>query len=186
MEYVEIEHKYLVDDPAPLRAVLARRGGEPGPAVRQVDTYYNAPHRDLLERPVVTEWLRIRRTDGGASLNFKKWHLDDDGLATHCDEYESDVTDAEAVRRTLRALDFTQMVNVDKVREEWTLPGGRIVVAFDTLADLGSFVEFEFKGDAETVPAAIAELTEFVGELGVPLGERIHRGYPHMLLGRDH
>ncbi|TYK44511.1 class IV adenylate cyclase [Actinomadura decatromicini] len=185
MEYVEIEHKYLVDDPAPLRAVLAGRGGEPGPAVRQVDTYYNAPHRDLLERPVVTEWLRIRRTDGGASLNFKKWHLDDDGLATHCDEYESDVTDAEAVRRTLRALDFTQMVRVDKVREEWTLPGGRIVVAFDTLASLGSFVEFEFKGDAETVPAAIEELTAFVGELGVPLGERIHRGYPHMLLGRD-
>lgn len=185
MEYIEIEHKYLVDDPEPLRAVLAARGGKAGPAVRQVDTYYNAPHRDLLEMPVVTEWLRIRRTGGGASLNFKKWHLDDDGQATHCDEYESEVTDAEAVGRTLQALDFTQMISVDKVREEWTLPGGGIVIAFDTLAGIGSFVEFEFKADADTVRAAIDELASFVDGLGVQLGERINKGYPHMLLDRD-
>ncbi|QXJ25872.1 class IV adenylate cyclase [Actinomadura graeca] len=185
MKYVEIEQKYQVADPDALRAVLADRGGKPSTPVRQVDTYYNAPHRDFLDTPVVTDWLRVRHTGDGSSLNFKKWYLGDDGKATHCDEYESGVTDPEAVHRTLHALDFTQMIKVDKVREEWTLPDGQVLIAFDTLADVGAFVEFEFKGDADSIPAAITELTAFIDGLDVPLGERIHRGYPHMLLGRD-
>ncbi|WUI02817.1 class IV adenylate cyclase [Spirillospora sp. NBC_00431] len=185
MKYIEIEQKYQVDDPDALRAVLTDLGGKPGPVVRQVDTYYNAPHRDFLDTPVITEWLRIRHSDDGASLNLKEWHLGEDGKATHCDEYETGVTDAEAVRRTLRALDYAEMITVDKTREEWTLPNGRIVIAFDTLAGLGTFMEFEFKADADSVPAAIDELTAFISHLGVPLGDRIHRGYPHMLLGRE-
>ncbi|MFI0411842.1 class IV adenylate cyclase [Actinomadura sp. 3N508] len=185
MKYIEIEQKYPITNPDALRAVLTDRGGKPRPVVRQVDTYYNAPHRDFLDAPVITEWLRIRQCDDGASLNFKKWHLGEDGKATHCDEYETAVTDAEALRRTLRHLDYTEMVTVDKAREEWDLPDGRIVIAFDTLAGHGAFVEFEFKADADTVPAAIDELTAFISELGVPLGDRIHRGYPHMLLGRE-
>lgn len=185
MKFIEIEQKYQVADPDKLRAVLTERGGKPGAAVRQIDTYYNAPHRDFLEGPVVTEWLRIRQTDHGASLNFKKWYLGEDGKATHCDEYETEVADPEAVRLTLAALEFTQMVKVDKTREEWTLPSGQVLVAFDTLDGVGEFVEFEFKGDAGSIEAAIDELTAFIHSLDIQLGDRIHRGYPHMLLGRD-
>lgn len=185
MKYVEIEQKCQVVDHEGLWAVLTERGGKPGPAVRQVDIYYNAPHRDFLQGPVVTEWLRIRQTDGGASLNFKKWYLGDDGRATHCDEYETQVAGPEAVRLTLAALEFAPMITVDKIREEWSLPGGRVLVAFDTLEGVGAFVEFEFKGDAESVEAGIEELTAFIDGLDVRLGERVHRGYPHMMLGRD-
>lgn len=185
MEYTEIEQKYQLTDPDKLRAALTELGGTVSEPVRQVDTYYNAPHRDFLATPVITDWLRIRRADDGASFNFKKWYLGPDGKATHCDEYETPVADAEAVRRTLHALDFSQMIEVDKTREEWTIPGAPVLVAIDTLAGFGSFTEFEFKGQAASVDEAIGQLTDFIDDLHVELGDRIHKGYPHMMLGRD-
>lgn len=182
MKYIEVEQKYrLLGPPDDLRAVLAERGGKPGEPSRQVDTYYNAPHRDFTAGEVISEWLRIREGDDGASLNFKLFHPVGAPVTTHCDEYETAVGDAEAVRRILAALGFTGLTTVDKVREEWTLDG--IAVAFDTVAGLGDFVEFEFKGEAGRVAEATARIGEFIADLGVRLDDRVLIGYPHMALG---
>lgn len=184
MKYIEVEQKFALDDPNRLKQRLAERDGKPGPAVRQVDTYHNAPHRDFLAPAVISEWLRLREADNGASVNYKRWLPEDAEIKTHCDEYETPVEDVEALRRTLDALDFTKLVTVDKTREEWTVPG-EVVVAFDTVADAGHFVEFEFKGEAASAEEAITRLQAFIDGLGVNLGDRINRGYPHMLLGRE-
>lgn len=69
-------------------------------------------------------------------------------------------------------------MTVDKAREEWKTPRRRIV--FDHVEGAGDFVEFEFKGDAT------AQLEAFISSLGVELGDTINRGYPRILLGRDH
>lgn len=184
MKYIEVEQKYQIDNPDPLKQKLTDLGAKTGPATRQIDTYFNAPHRDFLAPRVVSEWLRIRESEHGASVNFKRWLPADAEVKTHCDEYESPVADAEAVRRTLESLDFPELVTVDKGREEWTLDD--VVIAFDTVKGAGSFVEFEFKGDAETVEDAITRLDTFITSLDVQLGERVNRGYPHMLIGREH
>jgi adenylate cyclase class 2 len=184
VRYVEVEQKYGLADPPVLKQRLEELGGKPdGTTTRQIDTYYNAPHRDFLAPKTVSEWLRLRETDQGASVNYKRWLPEDAEIKTHCDEYETPIEDPEAIRRTLAALDFTTIVTVDKQREEWTVPG-EVVIAFDTVAGAGTFVEFEFKGDAEDAQDAIDRLEKFVGKLRVDLGERIHKGYPHMLLGR--
>jgi hypothetical protein len=39
---------------------------------------------------------------------------------------------------------------------------------------------------AENVEDATARLEEFITSLDVQLSEPINRGYPHILLGRDH
>ncbi|GAA2144263.1 hypothetical protein GCM10009760_31600 [Kitasatospora kazusensis] len=182
MKYIEVEQKYrLLSPPEGLKAALAARGAEPGTPSRQVDTYYNAPHRDFLSGEIVSEWLRVRVEDGAASLNFKRWYPLEAAVKTHCDEFESTVADAEAVTRLLGALDFTRLTTVDKVREEWLTDG--IAVAFDTVAGVGDFVEFEFKGEADTVEEATARIEAFVAGLDIDLGDRIHAGYPHMTLG---
>ncbi|GAA0923393.1 hypothetical protein GCM10009560_23300 [Nonomuraea longicatena] len=182
VEYIEVEQKFRLLSPVEeLKAALVRRGAVPGAPARQVDTYFNAPHRDFRDDPVVSEWLRIRQEDGGASLNFKRWHPLEEPVKTHCDEYESAVSDAEAVRRVLAALDFTELTVVDKIREEWHLDG--VAVAFDRVAGHGDFVEFEFKGEAAGVEEATAAITAFVGGLGIELGERVNVGYPHLTLG---
>lgn len=145
MDYIEVEQKFrLLGAPAELKKRLVARGAVPGSPSRQVDTYYNAPHRDFLDQEVVSEWLRVRVEDGAASVNFKRFHPIASPVKTHCDEYESTVADAEAVRRLLASLDFTELTVVDKTREEWHVDG--IAVAFDRVAGLGEFVEFEFKG----------------------------------------
>lgn len=181
MKYTEVELKYALDDPAQLKARLAELGAKPGAETHQIDVYYNAPHKDFLAHGhhKISEWLRIRTEKSGSSVNFKRWHPVGAPLKTHADEYESTVADVEAVRLLLEALDFKPIVTVDKRREAWLLTD--IEVAFDTVEGLGSFVEFEFKGDAENEKEATARLHEFINVLGVPLGERNY-GYPHMLL----
>jgi len=187
MEYIEVEQKFVLPDAAALREALEQRGAKPGATDRQVDTYYNAPHRDFLAPGTVSEWLRIRRQDTGApSINFKRWHPIDAAVKTHADEYETAVTDPEAIRLLLAALDFTEIAVVDKTREEWHLTGQTpTIVAIDTIAGLGTFVEFEFTGDAADAADASAQLTMLIGSLGVVLGDRVNRGYPHMILGRE-
>ncbi|RKN03888.1 CYTH domain-containing protein, partial [Streptomyces radicis] len=98
--------------------------------------------------------------------------------------YESTVSDPEAITRLLAALDCTQIAVVDKVREEWITADGDIAVAFDEVAGLGTFIECEFKGEAENIQAATARLDAFVSTLDADLGDRIHAGYPHLILDR--
>jgi adenylate cyclase, class 2 len=184
VKYIEVEKKYALPDPQPLKTALHELGAKVSPATRQVDAYYNAPHRDFLAPDVVSEWLRIRTEDDGGSLNFKVWHPIDAITKTHADEYETPVQDVEAVTRIFTALGFTPMVTVDKTREQWRLP--TVEVVFDHVVGAGDFVEFEFKGDAMDVADATAQLQDFITSLDIHLGQPVNRGYPHMLLGRDH
>jgi adenylate cyclase, class 2 len=184
VQYIEVEKKFALPDPAPLKAKLEQLGAKPSEPTRQVDAYYNAPHRDFLAPEAVSEWLRIRTEERGSSINFKRWHPIDALIKTHADEYESTVDDVEAVRRLLEALDFQPLVTVDKTREEWQLTD--IEIVFDHVVGAGDFVEFEYKADAATVEDATTRLHEFIASLDVQLGEPINRGYPHILLGREH
>jgi adenylate cyclase class 2 len=184
MKYIEVEQKFqLLSSPDDLKATLTARGAKAGDASRQIDTYYNAPHRDFLSGEVISEWLRIRVEDDASSLNFKRWYPLGEKIKTHCDEFETTVADAEAVRLTLAALDFTHLTTVDKIREEWITDG--IAVAFDTVAELGNFIEFEFKGEADTIEEATAQIEAFIAGLGIELGDRINAGYPHLALGLE-
>ncbi|MER6591398.1 class IV adenylate cyclase [Micromonospora purpureochromogenes] len=184
MRYIEVEKKYRLSDAEVLKTRLAELGAKPAEPTRQVDAYYNAPHRDFLASDVISDWLRLRTEDHGASINFKRWHPVDALVKTHADEYEIPVGDAEAVRLLLESLDFQPLVTVDKTRQAWTLPDVEIVL--DHVVDAGDFVEFEFKGDAEDVGDAMQRLDAFIVALGIELGQQINKGYPHMLLGRDH
>ncbi|MFJ4771522.1 CYTH domain-containing protein [Streptomyces uncialis] len=104
-------------------------------------------------------------------------------MKTHCDEYESTVSDPEAITLLLGALDYKKIAIVDKVREEWATGDGQVAVAFDEVADLGTFIEFEFKGEADSIEAATAHLDAFITTLDADLGDRVHAGYPHLVLG---
>ena len=184
MKYIEVEKKFALPNPDALKARLTELEAKPSPQTHQIDAYYNAPHRDFLAPAAISEWLRIRSEEDGSSINFKRWHPVDALVKTHADEYESRVEDVEAIRRLLDALDFRPLVTVDKIREEWKLP--EVEVVFDQVKGAGCFVEFEFKGDAEHVAGATARLEAFIASLEVELGEPVNRGYPHILLGREH
>ncbi|GAB3467346.1 class IV adenylate cyclase [Actinophytocola sediminis] len=184
MRYVEIERKFVLSDPVPLKARLRALGARPESPVRQTDAYYNAPHRDFLGSAVISEWLRIRVEDGGGSVNFKRFHPVGAVAPTHADEFETAVDDVTAVRKLLEALDFRPLVTVEKTREAYRLAD--VEVAFDQVVGAGDFVEFEYTGDADGVEDAVGRLDRRIASFGVELGAPVDRGYPHMLLGRKH
>ncbi|CRK55888.1 Adenylate cyclase [Alloactinosynnema sp. L-07] len=184
MQYIEVEKKFALPDPTALKAKLEALGAKPSEATHQIDAYFNAPHRDFTAPEAISEWLRVRTEARGSSVNFKRWHPINELIKTHADEYETKVDDVEAIRRLLEALDFKPLVTVDKTREEWKLP--EIEIVFDHVIGAGHFVEFEYKADAATVEDATERLAQFIASVGVPLGEPINRGYPHILLGRQH
>ena len=188
MKHIEVEVKYSLPDPAALVQRLTELDAAPFGERRQVDTYFNAPGRDFLAADIVSEWLRIRTETGhGTSartyVNFKRWLPLGSPEPTHCDEFESAVSDVDAVRKLLEALGCTEMIIVDKTRREWRL--GDVIVAVDAVAGLGSFVELEYAGDALTVHDATQALEACLNKIGVGLGTRHRCGYPYMLLDRE-
>lgn len=184
MQYTEVEQKYTLIDPAAARKCLAAHGAEKLRDSKQVDTYYNAPHRDFLMSEYISEWLRLRSDNRSTSVNYKRWLPTDAEIKTHCDEYETGVVDGEALRRLLMALGFHEIVVVDKMREEWGFANS-VLIAINSVVGLGDFMEFEYKGTAESVEEAHEVIGRAIKELGVELGERDYRGYPYHLLGRQ-
>lgn len=114
--------------------------------VRQVDTYYDAPHRDFA---ATDEALRVREerplaadgTAGEATVAVTyKGPLVDDRSKTR-EEHETTVADGGAIRDILTGLGFTPAATVEKDRERYVR--GDYTVTLDTVAGLGEFVEVE-------------------------------------------
>ena len=75
------------------------------------------------------------------------------------------------------------MITVDKIRRQWRL--GDVIVAMDIVAGLGSFMEVEYAGNAQSVDEAARAVETSVSEIDIKLGDRDRRGYPYLLLNRQ-
>lgn len=178
----EIEIKVRVGNSEPLSELLEREG-EFRYESRQMDEYFVPASRDFLAERPIREWLRIRIENGKASINYKDWQYGPDGTSDHCEEHESGISDAEALRSILTALEIRPVVKVDKVRRAYVFRDYEI--ALDTVEGLGGFVELEYVGaDAETVdPKAVTEeMLAFLDGIGVGSVSRDFAGYPFLLL----
>ncbi|WBB74744.1 class IV adenylate cyclase [Micromonospora sp. WMMD1128] len=182
MKYIEIEQKFVLHDADALRAKLREIDARPTSPRVQRDTYLRPPYQTMEQVDQLDHWLRVRQEDdGSSSINFKRKLDLGPTSATNYHEYESRVTDAEAVLHILDELDFVRIVEVRKTREEWDV-SSQIVAAIDTIDGIGSFVEFEFVGDADSPQEALNQLTQFVGELKIKLGDQINVGYAQLKL----
>ena len=120
-------------------------------AVRQDDTYYDAPHREFAE---TDEAVRLRRcrTDAGETVRLTyKGPLVDAKSKTR-EEVETDVADGDAVDAILRNLGFEPAATVCKDRERYELDG--YTVTLDAVEDVGEFVEVEIDADEEEIASA--------------------------------
>ncbi|MFI0354262.1 class IV adenylate cyclase [Actinomadura sp. 9N407] len=193
MKHIEVEQKFALAEPDALRDHLSELGAVIAGSSRQVDVYYNHPSRDFLAHDVVSEWLRLRLEEPQsgpvtASINFKRWLPLGAAEATHAQEYESALTDPEAVSHLLAALGFTEIITVTKHRERWQMPtpSGAVEVAIDEVDDLGGFVEFEYAADGglDQATNAITDAVKSMTSRGINLAGRDRRGYPYLLLDR--
>ena len=149
----------------------------------QEDTYYVPKHRNFLDEEIVSEWLRIRKTEKKTNVNFKRWLPIGQENQTHCDEYETSISNVEAMEKIFFALDIKEIVKVRKERSTWLLNG--VEIALDSVDNLGDFIELEAKVLNDDVEAAHKLLQDVLKLLDVEVLPRDRRGYPYQLLNRD-
>jgi predicted adenylyl cyclase CyaB len=113
-------------------------------------------------------------------VNYKFWHNQRNEQAVSCDEFETLVTEVEAIKNILRRLDFQKIVVVEKRRSTWKYKD--VEIAIDQVTDLGSHIELEAKGAFASVEEARRRLYEVLKEIGAKTGPQDYRGYPHLLL----
>lgn len=164
--------------------------------VQQVDTYYDAPHRNFAE---TDEALRIReetdgsKTEGGETSGERakgeettqltyKGPLVDDASKTR-EESETVVDSRETMDSILRSLGFSPAAVVEKEREQYAL--GEYTVTLDTVSHLGEFVEIERVSDDTEIETAREGAFSILRALGLDPNEQIRTSYLGLLTGND-
>ncbi|MBI4093324.1 MAG: class IV adenylate cyclase [Candidatus Kerfeldbacteria bacterium] len=180
---VEVELTFPLLNQEALKRRLAELARPEKQQEYQKDTYYIPAHRNFLKQKPISEWLRVRETQKGASLNYKFWHNQDDAQAVSADELETEVSDVGAVKNILRRLDIKEVVIVEKRRSTWMYKD--VEIAIDEVTDLGSHIELEAKGEFASVEEAKKRLYVVLKEIGAKTGLQDFRGYPHLLLEKQ-
>ncbi len=183
MKLTEIELQAQVENTAPLLALLEKEGKFMY-ANNQRDQYFTPAHRDFLEADPIEEWLRLRDADGAYTLNYKKWHFDDQKKGLYADEYETKIESIEIGEKILEALDTKPIIVVEKKRKAWKHKDYE--VCLDSVKGLGEFVELEYIGaqGATDHKEIIDGMIKFLKDLGCGTLTLNHSGYPALLLGR--
>ena len=184
MKNIEIEIQVNIENSKPLIGFL-EKNAQFKSEKHQIDEYFSPKHRSFVAVRPIKEWLRLRDSGGNYSINYKNWHFNKEGKSHYCDEYESKVEDIKQVRKILEVLDFESIVKVDKLRKIWRYKDYEI--AFDSVKNLGEFVEIEYKGEDKDIdPEKVTkEMINFLKEVGCGKIKRNYLGYPFQLLFPD-
>lgn len=169
-----------------LREALAGHDAEPKQQVRQVDTYYDAPHRDFAE---TDEALRTREeTDlesGSETTELTyKGPLVENASKTR-EEHETTVDNPAGIEGILDGLGFEPAATVEKHREAFSIDG--YTVTLDTVDGLGEFAEVEraisaVEADDSGVERVREGAIDLMDELGLDDDEQIRTSYLGLLL----
>lgn len=170
--------------PADLAVVRDRLGAleaTPEGAVVQVDTYYDAPHREFAE---TDEALRIRseRPEDAAEetrVTYKGPLVDDESKTR--EEVETGVADREKMGAILTKLGFEPAATVRKERERFSLDG--YTVTLDSVEDVGEYVEVETEvEDESSLEAARDGAYDVLERLELDPDDQLRTSYLGLLL----
>ena len=183
---IEVEIKIQIDNFNEIKSRV-EAVGKLIKSIKQIDDYYIPFHENFFEKkPFPVEWLRIRTNPDKVVFEYTRAvGIKDDGNYEFAEEYETEISSPEELRKILNFLDFKKYVTVNKQREYWDC--GDIEIALDKIEGLGSFIEAEAKGDFESVEQARQACLKFLEDLGIKnAGDvEIKKGYPVLLLEKS-
>ncbi|HXK32369.1 MAG TPA: class IV adenylate cyclase [Candidatus Paceibacterota bacterium] len=181
---IEIEIKIKVDSLKEIKKKIPNFG-KPIKSIRQIDEYYVPCHRNFFaQKPHPIEWLRIRTNPDKVILEYdKSVGRRADGLQEYSEEYETEISQPEELKKILNFLDFKKVIIVDKERQYWNC--GKFEVALDDVKGLGFFIEVEAKGSFDNPIKAREKCINFLEKFGIKISEKdlIKKGYPALFLG---
>ena len=182
-QHWEVEVKFPLSDPAEVCARLAALGLHFGPAVEQVDHYFNHPARDFA---ATDEALRLRQVGVENCVTYKGPKIDKSTKTR--EEIELSLPAGRQVAddfaALFRVLGFCPAGTVRKERQRGTLSGdGHLVeVALDNIQVIGCFLELEISANDESLESAKKALESLAQELG--LGRTERRSYLELIKSR--
>ncbi len=180
---IEVEIKFPLKNMTQLASNLNSIATPKKKDVFQKDTYFVPPHRDfmLYKRPY--EWLRLRETAKGAHFNYKHFYPENVEKTDYCDEFQTNIEDADAVRKILASLDFKELVVVEKTRNTWHFKD--VEIAIDDVKGLGPYIELEAKKEFSTPQEAKEFLRKILAEIDAEVGDEDIEGYPRVLMKKN-
>ncbi len=167
---IEIEAKLKVDSLDQVERKLAELGAKFVAEQLQSDSLLDDASSTLLS---ADRCLRLRRqVVGGSERNILTYKGGkEQSRLKRRREIETEVKDADSMRRLLAELGYEEKLVVEKKRRLWRLD--RCEVALDELPLLGCFVEIEGPGEKE-----IADVQERLGLSDQP---HIAKSYAHLI-----
>lgn len=179
---VEIEIKIPLDEDAFLKVKeKLKKIANFVKTLQQKDDYFIPVHRNFVEPKFPFEWLSIRKRGDKAILNYKHWYPENVEIATHCDEFETEIKNPDQLEKIFSVLNFKKLITVEKEREVY-IHNDEFEIALDTVKELGHFIEIEAMKDFGSVEATREKLFEFAKYLGIDISKTDKRGYPFLLM----
>lgn len=131
------------------------------------------------------DYLRIRMTNKGNTINMKRWEIDPESNASkNIAEFESEIAEPQKLLNIFDALGYTDNILVDKTRQKYV--AGNLEIVVDTLKGLGVFVEIEVLDHDDDTDKAMNQIFEFLKKLGITKFSKQTRGYTSMLWNPDY
>lgn len=175
----EVEVKVRADHSI-VRPRLADFDAIPGETVRQIDSYYNAPHRNFA---ITDEALRIRTEESTDQtqiiLTYKGPKVD--ATSKTREEIETVISDREEASKILTRIGFEPVATVEKVRERFSLES--YTVTLDTVEPVGEFLEIET--ETEEIEPARQQAFEILELLDLDPSEQITTSYLELVLAAE-
>lgn len=180
---IEIELKFPLKNPEDVAKFLEENANLQAKDIFQKDSYFIPKHRDFLQVKFPFEWLRIRESHRGTSLNYKHFYPENAEKSDYCDEFETKIDDINAVRKILESLDFKEVCVVIKTRTIWIFQD--VEIAIDIVKNLGSFIELEATTHFENPRDGKEFLYGIMKNINAQVGDVDERGYPFRILEKQ-
>jgi len=146
----------------------------------QMDKYFMPPNKNFLEPKYPFEWLSLRKRDEKVQLTYKHFYPENEKMKTYCDELETDIVNLEQFEKTLRALEFKELVTIKKERDVWIFEDFEI--GLDSVKELGYFIEIEALKDFGGIEETRKKIFNFAILLGADIARIQRANYPFLLL----
>ncbi len=170
---INLEIKIRVDDLAPYVARATAARAVFSGTLRQVDTYFEAA-RGLLK-------LRVVDSETGCTAELIAYDRPTVEGSRVSDYTVCPVDNPDLLLETL-SKSLERGVRIRKSRDLWMFGGTRI--HFDTVEDLGTFIELETEGNTRSADAMTAEHDAVIELLELDRGAAIAGSYAQMMAGR--
>ncbi|WNY24587.1 class IV adenylate cyclase [Methanolapillus millepedarum] len=169
---IEVEVKVKADHAA-VKKIVLEKGAVFSGVEEQADVYFNSPSRDFSK---TDEALRVRLVNGAGEITYKGPKLDK--VSKTRTEYNCPA-DAENIISILLALGFFKSGAVAKRREIYKLDD--FLIGFDTVKDLGEYMEVETDvsdgSSPEEIKGATDKIFRFLKSLGIEKDASIKQSY---------